>query len=163
MKISVVTSLYFSETTVNEFYKRVVATLKQLNISSYEIIFVDDGSPDASLSQALKLVDLDNHVVAIELSRNFGHHHAIMAGLEQSRGDFVFLIDSDLEEAPELLADFYNVLLEYLRSLQRPAGIRETLPRRAKIFGTFTSCLNIWDLLKALLEFFETFVILFWK
>ena len=99
-----------SETTIKGFYERITKVLKHINIKNYEIIFVDDGSPDASLSQAKKLVNKDRRVVVVELSRNFGHHYAIMAGLEQSHGNLVFLIDSDLEEAPEILTDFYNTL-----------------------------------------------------
>ena len=64
----------------------------------YEIILVDDGSPDDSLSKAIKLSEKDYHIKIIELSRNSGHHKAIMTGLNHARGDFVFLIDSDLEE-----------------------------------------------------------------
>jgi len=64
------------------------------------LIFVNDGSPDNALEVALDLHRQDPHVV-VDLSRNFGHHKAIMTGLMQARGEKVFLIDCDLEEAPE--------------------------------------------------------------
>ncbi len=73
----------------------------------FEVILVDDGSPDASLDRALEAVRSLSHVVVVELSRNFGHHNAILAGLQQSQGELVFFIDSDLEEKPELLTDFF--------------------------------------------------------
>ena len=73
----------------------------------FEIIYVNDGSPDGALQRVLALQMQDGRVVAIDLSRNFGHHRALMTGLQHARGDHVFMIDSDLEEAPELLNDYW--------------------------------------------------------
>jgi putative glycosyltransferase len=72
----------------------------------YEIVLVNDGSPDDSLARAIAISESDAHVVVVDLSRNFGHHRAMMTGLAYARGDVVFLIDSDLEEEPEWLALF---------------------------------------------------------
>ena len=72
----------------------------------YEIVLVNDGSPDNSLDIAVQLTESDSHVVVVDLSRNFGHHKAMRAGLEHSSGETVFLIDSDLEEEPEWLISF---------------------------------------------------------
>ena len=107
MDLSIVTTLYCSAPYIEEFYRRVSAAAQQIT-SNYEIIFVDDGSPDNSLELALSLYAKDSRVRVIELSRNFGHHRAIITGLEITRGDLVFLLDSDLEEAPELLQQFYS-------------------------------------------------------
>jgi putative glycosyltransferase len=71
---------------------------------------VDDGSPDNSLQVALRLAAVDRHVKVVELSRNFGHHKAMMTGLEVAQGDFVFLIDVDLEEDPAWLRLFWTTL-----------------------------------------------------
>jgi putative glycosyltransferase len=106
MDLSIVTTLYCSAPYIEEFYRRASAAAKQIT-SDYELIFVDDGSPDNSLDVALSLYARDPRVRVIELSRNFGHHRAIMTGLEHVKGDLVFLLDSDLEEAPELLHRFY--------------------------------------------------------
>jgi putative glycosyltransferase len=106
MDLSIVTTLYCSAPYIEEFYSRASAAAKQIT-SDYELIFVDDGSPDNSLDLALSLHARDPRVRVIELSRNFGHHRAIMTGLEHVKGDLVFLLDSDLEEAPELLQRFY--------------------------------------------------------
>ena len=76
----------------------------------YEILFVDDGSPDRSLEIAVALTPRDRRVRVIELSRNFGHHRAIMTGLRHAKGDVVFLIDVDLEEEPEWLSTFWSTL-----------------------------------------------------
>jgi len=67
---------------------------------------VNDGSPDSSLEIAKGLADTDNHVVVVDLSRNFGHHRAMMLGLSHALGEYLFLIDSDLEEEPEWLVPF---------------------------------------------------------
>ena len=108
MELSVVTTMYCSEKYIQEFYERVVETLKKLHFKDYEIIFVDDGSPDNSLKISREIADKDKNVRVIELSRNFGHHKAIMTGLDKTNGKLVFLIDSDLEEPPELIEKFYN-------------------------------------------------------
>lgn len=106
MKLSIVTTLYHSASYIHEFHARASAAAKQLAEESYEIIFINDGSPDNSLEVAVQLTEIDSHVVVVELSRNFGHHKAMMTGLAQARGDFVFLLDSDLEEDPQWLVDF---------------------------------------------------------
>jgi len=107
MKLSIVTTLYRSSPYVNEFYERISNEAKKIT-DNYEIIFVDDRSPDDSLKKCVVLHQKDAKVKVIELSRNFGHHKAIMTGLSHAKGDFVFLIDSDLEEEPELLSKFWN-------------------------------------------------------
>jgi putative glycosyltransferase len=107
--LSVVTTLYRSEAYVEAFWSRTVAAASAVT-PSFEVIFVDDGSPDRSAAAVRTIVDRDPRAVLVELSRNFGHHKAIMAGLDESRGDYVFLIDSDLEEEPEWLPAFYAEL-----------------------------------------------------
>ena len=72
----------------------------------YEIIFVNDGSEDDSLEVVRRLIPEDHRIKVIDLSRNFGHHKAMMTGLSFAKGDYVFLIDSDLEEQPEWLLSF---------------------------------------------------------
>jgi len=109
MKLSIVTTMYQSANFIEEFVRRIGLEAKKIT-QDYEIVMVDDGSPDNSLAQALVLQSADPHLCIIELSRNFGHHKAMMAGLEYARGDLVFLIDVDLEEPPELLTWFYDEL-----------------------------------------------------
>jgi putative glycosyltransferase len=94
---------------VNEFYARISKEAQKIT-DDYEIIFVNDGSSDDSLQKAVVLYEKDKKVQVIELSRNFGHHKAIMTGLSHAQGDFVFLIDVDLEEEPELLESFWHEL-----------------------------------------------------
>lgn len=109
MKLSVVATLYRSAPTVKEFVRRMAAEAEKLS-ADHEIILVDDGSPDNSLQAAIELQASEPHLQLIELSRNFGHHKAMMTGLEYASGELVFLIDADLEEAPELLTRFHETL-----------------------------------------------------
>lgn len=106
MKLSIVATLYQSAGHIVEFHERASAVAKGFAGEDYEIVLVNDGSPDDSLDVALGLVEDDEHVVVVDLSRNFGHHKAMMTGLAHARGEKIFLIDSDLEEHPEWLAGF---------------------------------------------------------
>lgn len=90
-----------------EFYSRMVAAAAAVE-PSFEIVFVDDGSPDAAPALVRELCRRDPRVRMVALSRNFGHHPAAMAGLAHSRGERVFIIDVDLEERPEWLVDFWR-------------------------------------------------------
>lgn len=109
MRIAVVATLYRSSPLLDAFHRRVSAAVAALT-DDYEIVLVNDGSPDDSLAVAERLFAQDPHVRVVDLARNFGHHKAMMTGLAHARGDLVFLIDSDLEEEPELLRVFYDTL-----------------------------------------------------
>ena len=106
-RISVVTTLYQSEEYIQEFFERTKSSLS-LVTNDYEIVMVNDGSKDNSLHLAKEIRAADNRVKVIDLSRNYGHHQAIMAGLEHADGEYVWLIDCDLEEEPEWIVDFYR-------------------------------------------------------
>jgi putative glycosyltransferase len=111
MKLSVVATLYRSAPYVDEFCDRAIAAARAAG-AQYEIVLVNDGSPDDSLARALACAGRCEHVKVVDLSRNFGHHRAMMEGLRHASGDHVFLIDSDLEEEPEWLAPFLARLRE---------------------------------------------------
>lgn len=113
MKISVLTTLYHSSAYIHEFYNRSLASVKKTGLD-YEFIFVNDGSPDDSTEKVLALTKSDPKVVLVDLSRNFGHAKAIMTGLQHCTGDFVYLIDCDLEEDPELFEPFWEKLQRYI-------------------------------------------------
>lgn len=112
MKLSIVSTLYKSAFFIQEFHARATQVAVELAGEDYEILLVNDGCPENSLEVALEVVRLDKRVVVIDLSRNFGHHKAIMAGLAEAKGDLVFLIDSDLEEEPEQLLKFSQFMEE---------------------------------------------------
>ncbi|WP_230530749.1 glycosyltransferase family 2 protein [Microvirga roseola] len=109
MKLSIVSTLYRSASTVEEFCARVISTAEKIT-DDIEIILVNDGSPDDSLELALNLYRADSRIIVVDLVRNFGHHKAMMTGLAYAQGDLVFLIDCDLEEEPEVLGKFFETL-----------------------------------------------------
>ena len=111
MDLSIVTTLYHSAPYLEEFYKRTVATAQKIT-DDYEIILVNDGSPDNSLDIAISLFENDTKVKVVDLSRNFDHHKAVMTGIEHTNGALVFSIACDLEEAPELLRTFYDEIMK---------------------------------------------------
>lgn len=106
MPVSVVTTLYNSAAYLDEFIARSLALMEDDD----ELILVDDGSPDNSLRLAREYAANNSRIVVVELSRNFGHHAAMLSGLSLARNDRVFFVDSDLEEAPELLVKFKSVM-----------------------------------------------------
>jgi putative glycosyltransferase len=112
MQLSIVTTLYHSAPYIAEFYERAKTAAERFS-TDYEMILVNDGSPDNSLDIAISLAEQDARVKVIDLSRNFGHHKAAMTGLRHAQGDLVFHLDVDLEEDPELLDTF---LVELKRS-----------------------------------------------
>ena len=95
--LSIVTTLYKSDSVIDKFVSKAITAAKKLS-TSYEIVLVNDGSPDTSLKKALELQYKEPNIVIVDLARNFGHHPAILAGLSEAKGDLIFLIDSDLEE-----------------------------------------------------------------
>ncbi len=110
MQLSVLSTLYKSKPFLKEFIEETIAAINKLPIDSYEIIFVNDGSPDDSLNYLIEQRKTIPQIKLIDLSRNFGHHYAIQAGLVYSSGDLIFLIDNDLEVRPEVLVTFYEEL-----------------------------------------------------
>ncbi len=139
MKLSIVTTLYRSGPTIDEFYRRAMAAAEPI-ADEIELVMVNDGSPDDSLDLALALHRRDPRVVVVDLARNFGHHKAMMTGLAHATGDRVFLIDSDLEEEPELLAEFSERLGR--GDCDVVFGVQET--RRGRWFERISGALFFW-------------------
>lgn len=129
-KLSVVSTLYQSSDYIEEFYERVVLCCSRLT-DSFEVILVNDGATDNSLEKAKAIANNDSKLSIIDLSRNFGHHKAIMVGLAYCQGERVFLIDSDLEESPELLLEFAD-LLDQDSNLDMVYGVQEE--RKGRLF-----------------------------
>jgi len=107
MKLSIVTSLYCSGDHLKTFCERITKTAEKIT-NNYELILVNDGSPDESLKIALELKNQYHQIKVLDLSRNFGQHKALMTGISHASGDYIFIIDCDLEEEPELLTLFWE-------------------------------------------------------
>ena len=134
--ISVVTSLYYSEEYIKEFYLRTLKVCEE-NFENFEIIFVNDGSPDNSSELVKTLCINDNRIKLIELSRNFGHHKALLTGLDFASKNLIWLIDVDLEDQPEWIGDFYKKLVK--NNLDVVYGVQER--RKGGIFERLTGAL----------------------
>jgi nucleoside-diphosphate-sugar epimerase/glycosyltransferase involved in cell wall biosynthesis len=105
-KLTAVIACYKDEQAIPFMYERLSKTFQKIAVD-YEIIFVNDCSPDNTNEVLQKIVNEDDHVIAIEHSRNFGSQAAFLSGMEISTGDGVILLDGDLQDPPELIEQFY--------------------------------------------------------
>jgi glycosyltransferase involved in cell wall biosynthesis len=104
--LSVVVPVHNEEAVLPEFHRRLAAALDGLAADfATEIVYVNDGSGDASMRQLVELHESDVRVAVIDLSRNFGKEIAMSAGLDHARGDAVIVIDADLQDPPELIPE----------------------------------------------------------
>jgi dolichol-phosphate mannosyltransferase len=106
MEISIVIPVYRAEQIMDELVTRLTRSLSAIT-SSYEIILVEDGGPDKSWDKIVENAQKHPQIKGILLSRNFGQHHAITAGLDASKGNWVVVMDCDLQDQPEEIAGLY--------------------------------------------------------
>jgi polyisoprenyl-phosphate glycosyltransferase len=106
MDVSVVIPIYNEEANIEALHQRLSRVLEDMGVR-YELLFVNDGSRDQSLPLLRTLAARDSRVRYFDLSRNFGHQIAVTAGLDQAQGAAVVIIDADLQDPPELIADLY--------------------------------------------------------
>ena len=107
--LTVITPCYNEEETIKYFYQETKNYLDKMD-TDYEIIFVNDGSKDKTIEECLKVKAVDNKVKLINFSRNFGKEAAMLAGLREAKGDYVVLMDTDLQDPPALLPKMYETL-----------------------------------------------------
>jgi dolichol-phosphate mannosyltransferase len=106
MKISCIIACYKDEQAIPVMYQRIVKTFEKID-ADYEIIFVNDSSPDRSLEEIVKLSSQDINVIGVNHRRNFGSQSAFLSGMKISTGDAVVLLDGDLQDPPELIETFF--------------------------------------------------------
>lgn len=106
-KLSIIVPVYFNAETLPLLYEEIKIKILP-NISDYEIIMVDDGSKDTSWNEMEKIADVDKNVKLVKLSRNFGSHAAILAGLNVCTGDCATIKAADLQEPAEIILDMYK-------------------------------------------------------
>lgn len=111
-KISVVIPCFNEEEVLSLCYEKTSEVLKQIVGIDYELLFVDDGSKDHTKDILRVLSDQDAHCVFISFSRNFGKEAAMFAGLKKASGDYVVIMDADLQHPPVLLKEMYQVLTQ---------------------------------------------------
>lgn len=108
-KVSVVIPMYYEEEVAKECYNRTKNVLNSLENYEHEIIFVNDGSKDRTLPILKEIASKDENVKVVSFSRNFGHQAAVTAGLKFVTGDCILIIDSDMQDPPELLVDMLKL------------------------------------------------------
>lgn len=106
--ISIVVPCYNEAETVPHFYNEIIKVAAEMYSVEFEFIFVDDGSKDKTVEKLRDLAKQDKRVRYISFSRNFGKEPAMYAGLKESRGDFVAIMDADLQDPPALIPEMYN-------------------------------------------------------
>ena len=107
MYISIVSPVYKAEKIVSELVSRIISSVEKIT-PDFEIILVEDGSPDNSWEQIQQACLADNRIKGIKLSRNFGQHYAITAGLDNAKGEWVVVMDCDLQDQPEEIVNLLN-------------------------------------------------------
>ena len=110
--ISVVVPCYNEEKALSFFYEEMSKVKKQMNKETFELIFVDDGSKDKTLEILKELAEKDKDVKYISFSRNFGKEAAILAGFKAAKGDYVVMMDADLQDPPSLLPEMFKAVTE---------------------------------------------------
>ena len=109
-KISVIVSCYNEEESLPLFYEEMRKVMAEMSQNDFELIFVNDGSRDNTLKEIKELRAKDKRVRYISFSRNFGKEAAMKAGLDYSTGDYVTLMDADLQDPPKMLPEMLNIL-----------------------------------------------------
>jgi dolichol-phosphate mannosyltransferase len=109
-RLSVTIPCYNEEAGLAELHRRLTATCQQVVGDDYEVILVNDGSRDGTWNAISTLAAADNHIIGVDLSRNFGHQAALTAALTLCSGERIFILDADLQDPPELLGDMMAVM-----------------------------------------------------
>ncbi|MBQ9792731.1 MAG: glycosyltransferase family 2 protein [Clostridia bacterium] len=110
--ISVVVPCYNEEKALSFFYEEMSKVRKEMSKEKFELIFVDDGSKDKTLEILKELAEKDKDVKYISFSRNFGKEAAILAGFKAAKGDYVVMMDADLQDPPSLLPEMFKAVTE---------------------------------------------------
>ena len=112
MKIlSVIVPCFNEEQALPFFYEEIKKISVKMKVVSFEYLFIDDGSNDNTLSVIKKYSEMDERIKYISFSRNFGKEAAIYAGLKRCKGDFVVIMDADLQDPPSLLPEMYEAIV----------------------------------------------------
>jgi len=111
-EISIVVPCYNEEASLPLFYREITRVAAEMDYADFEFVFIDDGSEDNTLPTLRRLAAADRRVRFVSFSRNFGKEAGMLAGLEAATGDFVALMDADLQDPPALLPELYKAVTE---------------------------------------------------
>lgn len=109
MKLSIVVPCFNEEGNITIFFERIRVALSGMADGSFEIIFIDDGSTDKTWNIQAQLAGQSKYIKCIRLSRNFGHQIAVCAGLDNAKGDYIVIIDADLQDPPEVIPNMLEI------------------------------------------------------
>jgi putative glycosyltransferase len=144
MELSIVTTTYNSAETIEQFLKNSYDLMRKLGIKDFEIVVIDDGSDAEHVKETVKACRIFAEVKLELLTRNFGHHVALLRGLKLSKGNLVFLIDSDLEEEVHWFENFFNALKN--SEIDVAYGVQES--RRGNLYERVTGAIFYWTMSK---------------
>lgn len=144
--ISIVLPIYNEHDNIPVIYQELTSVLSSLSSYSYELIFVNDGSRDASWQKILMLASADVHVKGICFSRNFGHQIALTAGYDKAAGDIIICLDADMQHPPSIIPDMIQkweqgAHIVYARKLER----NDTFLKRVTALAYYRFLDNISD------------------
>ena len=108
--LTVIVPCYNEEQALPYFYKEIIKIPEKMKQLDFEFLFVNDGSKDNTLNELRLLAQKDDRVRYISFSRNFGKEAAMLAGLENAKGDYVTLMDCDLQDPPAMLPEMFNII-----------------------------------------------------
>lgn len=145
MKLSIVSTLYKSERFLERFLTEITQSIHNLDIVDFELLFVNDGSPDNSLNYLIQKKKEISEIKIIDLSRNFGHHYAMQTGISYAKGEYIFLIDNDLETPPSFLEACFA---ELKKNEDVDVVYGYQLERKGKFIESFGGRLFWWALNK---------------
>ena len=111
-EISIVVPCYNEEASLPLFYREITRVAAEMDYADFEFVFIDDGSEDNTLPTLRRLAAADRRVRFVSFSRNFGKEAGMLAGLEAATGDYVALMDADLQDPPALLPELYKAVTE---------------------------------------------------
>ena len=155
-KVSLILPAHNEEGNIRPIYEEITRCMGQTNYD-FNIIFIDDGSTDQTLSGIQSLAEIDHRVKYIELSRNFGHQYAIKAGLDHTDAEILIMMDCDLQHPPELIPMMlkeYERGYEIVRTRRKEAGHEGYLKKKtSSLFYSFTSKLSEVSLEKGSADF----------
>jgi dolichol-phosphate mannosyltransferase len=143
--ISIVGPVFNEAELIDEFFRRTRAVMDSLSARDFELIFVDDGSTDGSYERMAAIAAADPRVSIVRLSRNFGHQIAITAGVDHARGDAVVVMDTDLQDPPEVIERFVE---KWDEGYEVVYGVREH--RAGETRGKQLTATSFYRVLRAL-------------